>query len=95
AATAPEPTPLPEPVVADLRAALRAVVTDGTGSALVDVPGGDVHGKTGTAQADDLEHAWFVGWQDDLAFAIFVEDGGGGSSTAVPLAEQFLRDLAS
>ncbi|MPZ28230.1 MAG: penicillin-binding protein [Micromonosporaceae bacterium] len=92
---APEPAPLAEAAVADLREALRAVVTDGTGSALQGVPGGDVYGKTGTAEAgEDVAHAWFVGWQDDLAFAIFVEDGGGGSGTAVPLAERFLRDLA-
>jgi cell division protein FtsI/penicillin-binding protein 2 len=95
AAAAPEPAPLPAPVVADLHTALRAVVSDGTASALRDVPGAAVSGKTGTAEAgEDVEHAWFVGWQDDLAFAIFVQDGGSGSGTAVPLAERFLRDLA-
>jgi cell division protein FtsI/penicillin-binding protein 2 len=94
-APAAEPVPLAEPAVADLHAALRAVVTDGTGTALADVPGGDVSGKTGTAEAGpEVTHAWFVGWQDDLAFAVFVEDGGGGSGTAVPLAERFLRGLA-
>ena len=95
AAAGPEPVPLAGPAVTDLQAALRAVVTDGTGSALQGVPGGEVSGKTGTAEAGaDVTHAWFVGWQGDLAFAVFVEDGGGGSGTAVPLAERFLRDLA-
>jgi cell division protein FtsI/penicillin-binding protein 2 len=71
------------------------VVTDGTAEALRDLPGPEVSGKTGTAEAGtDVEHAWFVGWQDDLAFAIFVQDGGSGSGTAVPLAGRFLRDLA-
>jgi cell division protein FtsI/penicillin-binding protein 2 len=95
AAPAPEPVPLPATAVADLRTALRAVVTDGTAEALRDLPGPEVSGKTGTAEAGtDVEHAWFVGWQDDLAFAIFVQDGGSGSGTAVPLAGRFLRDLA-
>jgi cell division protein FtsI/penicillin-binding protein 2 len=80
--------------VNDLRAALRRVVTDGTASALAGVPGGEVYGKTGTAEAGDVEHAWFVGWQGDIAFAIFVEEGGSGSGTAVPLADSFLRTLA-
>lgn len=93
-ATAPQPEPLAEPAVTDLRTALRSVVTEGTASALAGVPGGEVYGKTGTAEAGEIEHAWFVGWQGDLAFAIFVEDGGGGSSTAVPLADRFLRTLA-
>lgn len=94
-AAAPEPATLAEPAVTDLRTALRAVVTDGTASALADLPGADVFGKTGTAEAGgEVEHAWFVGWQGDLALAVFVEDGGGGSGTAVPLAADFLRDLA-
>jgi cell division protein FtsI/penicillin-binding protein 2 len=95
AAPAAAPVPLPEPAVADLRTALRSVVTSGTAAALRGVPGGEVAGKTGTAEAGGgIEHAWFVGWQGDLAFAIFVQDGGSGSGTAVPLAERFLRDLA-
>jgi cell division protein FtsI/penicillin-binding protein 2 len=95
AAPPAQPVPLPEQVVADLQTALRAVVTDGTGSALRAVPGGDVHGKTGTAEAGpEVTHGWFVGWQRDLAIAIFVEDGRSGSGAAVPLAEEFLRTLA-
>jgi cell division protein FtsI/penicillin-binding protein 2 len=95
-AAAPEPAPLPEATVADLHTAMRAVVTDGTGSALASVPGGEVFGKTGTAEAGDgdVEHAWFVGWQGDLAVAVFVEDGGSGSGNAAPLAAAFLRSLA-
>ena len=90
---ATEPVPLAGPAVEDLHAALRAVVTDGTASALADVPGGEVYGKTGSAEAGEQTHAWFVGWQDDLAFAVFVEDGDSGAGAAVPLAERFLRAL--
>ncbi|HTF07542.1 MAG TPA: penicillin-binding transpeptidase domain-containing protein, partial [Asanoa sp.] len=65
-------------------------------TALKDVPGGAVSGKTGTAEFDDNPahtHAWFVGWQGDVAFAVFVENGGGSGETAVPAAERFLRAL--
>jgi cell division protein FtsI/penicillin-binding protein 2 len=76
---------------------MREVVTRGTATALRDVPGKPVYGKTGTAEFDTgstVTHAWFVGWQDDVAFAVFVEKGGSGSETAVPLAERFLRNLS-
>ncbi|SCG14513.1 Cell division protein FtsI/penicillin-binding protein 2 [Micromonospora echinofusca] len=92
---APGPQLKPESVQA-VRAMMREVVTAGTGSALRDVPGAPVHGKTGTAEYDDNPahtHAWFVGWQGDVAFAVFVEKGGASTATAVPAAERFLRAL--
>ncbi|PZG17874.1 penicillin-binding protein [Micromonospora craterilacus] len=95
---AAEPAPPLKPeAVAAVQAMMREVVTSGTGTALKDVPGQPVHGKTGTAEYDDNPkntHAWFVGWQGDVAFAVFVEKGGSGSGTAVPIAERFLRALA-
>ncbi|NLU80560.1 penicillin-binding protein [Micromonospora sp. HNM0581] len=94
-AAEPGPPLNPEPVTA-VRQMMREVVTNGTGTALRDVPGEPVHGKTGTAEYDDNPentHAWFVGWQGDIAFAVFVEKGGSGSGTAVPIAERFLRAL--
>ncbi len=95
---AAEPGPELKPeAVAAVRAMMREVVTSGTGTALKDVPGEPVHGKTGTAEYDDNPkntHAWFVGWQGDVAFAVFVEKGGSGSGTAVPIAERFLRALS-
>ncbi|WP_431977842.1 penicillin-binding transpeptidase domain-containing protein [Micromonospora haikouensis] len=84
--------------VEPLRTMMREVVTAGTATALKDVPGGPVHGKTGTAEYDDdpaHTHAWFVGWQGDVAFAVFVERGGSSGSSAVPIAERFLRALAA
>ncbi|MFD0822195.1 penicillin-binding transpeptidase domain-containing protein, partial [Micromonospora zhanjiangensis] len=82
--------------VGPLRAMMRAVVTSGTATALADVPGGPVSGKTGTAEYDDNPahtHTWFVGWQGDVAFAVFVEKGGSATTTAVPISEKFLRAL--
>lgn len=97
---APEATDLPTTVAEVLPELLRTVVTDGSGGAVADVPGGPVRGKTGTAEYGDVvpprTHAWFVGAQDDVAFAVLVaetEDALGGS-TAAPLAADFLTALA-
>ena len=81
-----------------LRGLMRGVVTDGTGSALLGIPGGDVAGKTGTAEFGrenpPQTHAWFTGYQGDIAFAVLVEDGGFGGQVAAPLAAKFLTKLA-
>ncbi len=78
-----------------LRSMLRAVVTDGSGRGLADVPGPPVIAKTGTAEfgaGDDLQtHAWMIAAQGDLAVAVFVEVGASGSGTAGPILEAFLR----
>ncbi|MGN6694254.1 MAG: penicillin-binding transpeptidase domain-containing protein, partial [Aquihabitans sp.] len=82
-----------------LRGLMRGVVTDGTGSALQGIPGGDVAGKTGTAEFGNEDppetHAWFTGFQGDVAFAVLVEGGGFGGEVAAPLAAQFLTKLAA
>lgn len=80
-----------------LRGLMRAVVTDGPGSFLLDVPG-EVGAKTGTAEYGTPRpdgslptHAWMIGARDDLAVAVFVAKGDSGSGTAGPLLEQMLR----
>ncbi|MCW6006415.1 penicillin-binding protein [Micromonospora sp. CPCC 205371] len=96
ASTAPAGPQLKASSVEPLRQMMREVVTGGTGTALKDVPGGAVYGKTGTAEFDnnpEHTHAWFVGWQGDIAFAVFVENGGDSTASSVPLAEKFLRVL--
>jgi cell division protein FtsI/penicillin-binding protein 2 len=82
--------------VSALRTMMREVVTSGTATALRDVPGDPVHAKTGTAEFDDNPahtHAWTIGFQGDIAFAVFVENGGSSGTTAVPIVESFLRGL--
>jgi cell division protein FtsI/penicillin-binding protein 2 len=78
-----------------LQGMLRGVVTSGSGSILLDVPGPPVIAKTGTAEFDRdgkvLTHAWMVAAQGDLAVAVFVDVGSSGSGTAGPILEQFLR----
>jgi cell division protein FtsI/penicillin-binding protein 2 len=94
--TVADGTALKQGSVAALHTAMRLVVTEGTATALANVPGGPVRAKTGTAEYDDNpdhSHTWTIGWQGDVAFAVFVEDGGKSSATAVPIAVDFLRGL--
>jgi hypothetical protein len=83
---------------AQLRSLLRGVVTSGSGSLLLDVPGPPVIAKTGTAEFDKdgkvLTHAWMIAAQGDLAVAVFVDEGSSGSGTAGPILEQLLRAAA-
>ena len=78
-----------------LRAMMRAVVTEGGGDFLQDVPGAEVIAKSGTAQygsgADLKNHAWMIAGYGDLAVAVFVATGDFGSTTSGPLLERFLR----
>ncbi|MFC7495424.1 MULTISPECIES: penicillin-binding transpeptidase domain-containing protein [unclassified Nocardioides] len=90
-----EAAPLSGQEVTALQQMLRGVVTSGSGSALADVPGGPVIAKTGTAEFERdgkvLLHAWMVAAQDDIAVAVYVDEGQSGSGTAGPVLEQFLR----
>lgn len=95
----PKPGPaLDAEAVEALRGLMRGVVTEGTGGAVLGIPGGDVAGKTGTAEfgteSPPQTHAWFTGFQGDIAFAVLVEDGGFGGEVAAPLAADFLTKLA-
>lgn len=94
----PEEVPLPAGEINSLQTLLREVVTNGTGWRAWAAPGTPVSGKTGTAEfgTDDppRSHAWFVGYQGDLAFAVFVEGGEFGGETAVPIAVDLLSRLA-
>ncbi len=93
---APDGPQLKAGSITPLRTMMREVVTGGTATALKDVPGAPIYGKTGTAEFDDNPehtHSWFMGYQGDIAFAVFVENGGMSTDTAVPIAEKFLRSL--
>jgi len=94
-ASASPATPLTADEAAQLRRLMAAVVQEGSGTFLADVPGGQVLAKTGTAEFGDTEpldtHAWMIAAQGDLAVAVFVERGESGSQTAGPVLEAFLR----
>lgn len=90
-----EAEPLTGQEAEQLRSMLRAVVTSGSGTGLLDVPGPAVIAKTGTAEFERggqlLTHAWMIAAQGDLAVAVFVDVGSSGSGTAGPILEAFLR----
>ena len=73
---------------------MQETVNSGTGTALSGA-GYTVAGKTGSAEYETGNgtgtHSWFVGFTNvddpDLAIAVIAEDGGTGSSTAVPIAK--------
>ena len=94
----PEPTPLDPGIDTTITELMHQVVNEpeGTGTNAA-VPGRDVAGKTGTAEfgAEDPPetHAWFVGFDEDIAFACLVEGGGSGGSVAAPLAARFVSAL--
>jgi cell division protein FtsI/penicillin-binding protein 2 len=91
-----EPVKFDTDVVAQLQTMMRAVVTRGTGTA-VSSAGSNISGKTGSAEFGEENppetHAWFIGFRDDLAFAVLVEGGGAGGSVAAPIASEFLATL--
>ena len=86
----PPSAPIPQAITDDLRAMMLQTVSDGTATALRDVPG--LGGKTGTAEfGDDTHsHGWFAGITGDIAFATLVV-GGDTSTPAVTVTGDFLR----
>ncbi len=81
-----------------LRLMLRQAVTLGTGRE-IETPGLEIAGKTGTAEnPHGPSHSWFIGFAPasapTLAFAVFVEHGGYGSTVAAPIARDLLLKAA-
>ncbi len=91
---ATQPRKLPAAILNTLRPMMRAVVTKGTAAGVSFPPG--VYGKTGTAEygsgPNPPSHGWFIGYRGDLAFAVLVEGGGFGASSAGPIASAFLHN---
>jgi len=91
------PKPLNAKAAGELRNLMRLVVTEGTATVINTAPGGPVYGKTGTAEFGTANppatHAWFVGWQGNVAFAVMVEEGTSGAGVAAPIAKAFLTNL--
>ena len=80
-----------------VQAGMREMVTDYSGRWLLgpEVFGVAVAGKTGTAQTTGADHAWFMGYgpvaDPELAVVVFIENGGGSSAVAQPVARDFMR----
>jgi cell division protein FtsI/penicillin-binding protein 2 len=75
---------------------MRDAVTYGSARALSVLPFAAA-GKTGTAQwsSHKKTHAWFTGFapfeSPEIVVAVLVEEGGEGSSFAVPVAKDVLQ----
>lgn len=99
-----EATPAPKelPAAKDLQELMYAGVTAGTGKpSLGSMVGkrksGQIGTKTGTAEFGTGEklptHAWMVGFIDNLAFGVVLENGGVGGRDAGPVIRSFLKAL--
>lgn len=82
-----------------VRRGMFLVVNGGRGTAVGSRVAGLISaGKTGTAQNPHGEpHGWFIGFApfDDpqVAFCVFIENGGSGSGAAAPIAKKILSFL--
>jgi cell division protein FtsI/penicillin-binding protein 2 len=89
--------PLNPTVVTDLRQMMADVVSGGTGTPAAVAGKPQLSGKTGTAEFGSgnppATHAWFIGFQGDVAFAVLVEGGGVGGAVAAPVAGRFIAAL--
>ncbi|MEW2073880.1 penicillin-binding transpeptidase domain-containing protein [Streptomyces sp. NPDC013433] len=84
-------TPLPPEVVTQLRALMRATVTEGTARVLADLPG-DIGAKTGTAEVSEEQdnNGWMVAHRGGVAVACVVEEGVTGGGSAGPVIRSLL-----
>jgi cell division protein FtsI/penicillin-binding protein 2 len=94
----PAPTKIdaPDDVWKTVQLGMRDTVTYGSGRALSSLPMPNA-GKTGTAQwkEDVPNHAWYIGFapfdHPQIVVTVLLEEGGEGSSFAVPVAGDILR----
>jgi penicillin-binding protein 2 len=90
-------TSLADPAdIQTVRLGMRDTVTYGSGRALSNFPI-PVAGKTGTAQwrNDKANHAWFTAFapfdKPEITVTVMIEEGGEGSTTAVPVTRDILQ----
>ncbi|MDX2395218.1 penicillin-binding transpeptidase domain-containing protein [Streptomyces sp. DK15] len=85
---------LPAEVVTQLRALMRATVTEGTARGLAGLPG-NIGAKTGTAEVSESapNNGWVVATRGNVAVAVVVEGGVTGGSSAVPVVRHLLEAI--
>lgn len=79
-----------------LKGYMKDVVNEGTGKKAA-IDGIQVCGKTGTAEhvESSESHSWFMGFapyeKPKIAFAVLVEEGGTGGSTAASISKELVK----
>jgi len=79
-----------------VRKGMREAVISGSSQYLFDLPV-EVAGKTGTAESPGgkAPHAWFTSFapyrNPEIVLTILIENGGEGSSVAVPITKEVLK----
>ncbi len=82
-----------------VRLGLTMVVHDshGTGYKTIRMKEVTIAGKTGTAENNGVDHAWFAGYvpaeQPRIAFVVVLQNGGSGGKVAGPVAHKFVKAL--
>jgi len=91
---------IPDAYLSIVRQGMRSAVSNGSARFLSNLPI-KVAGKTGTAQWSKKaeNHAWFTSFapydKPNVVLTILVEEGGDGSSIAVPIAKDFYAWLSN
>ncbi|WP_199548067.1 penicillin-binding transpeptidase domain-containing protein [Streptomyces sp. N35] len=80
-------------VAAQLRELLAYTATNGSAAEAMASLGGDIGGKTGSAEVDGQKkpNGWFTGWRGDTAAAAVMQEGGRGGKSSGPLVAAVLR----
>jgi cell division protein FtsI/penicillin-binding protein 2 len=87
----PAGTVLKSSTMSALRGLMRGAVRSGAAQA-ASVPGSQVYGQVGTVHTSSGWTSWFVGYRDDIAFAV-IETGKTKQLSAAALAGAFLSAL--
>jgi peptidoglycan glycosyltransferase len=87
--------PLPASTAQALNEMMQRVVTEGE-LTVAEVPGVEVAGKTGTAEAPpDAPHSWWITFapaeDPEIAVCAMVENGGEGDDAALPIADSVIE----
>lgn len=87
---------IPKTHIETVRRAMRETVLTGSARSLQSLKV-ETAGKTGTAEhgGSDKNHAWFTVFapfeNPEIVLTVIIEEGGGGESTAVPIAREVLE----
>jgi peptidoglycan glycosyltransferase len=87
--------PLPSETARTLNGMMQKVVTEGE-LTVAEIPGVEVAGKTGTAEAPPgAPHSWWIAFapadDPEIAVCAMVENGGRGDQAALPIADQVME----